>query len=172
MVRNASENVIGISERNPHYLQYNGKDILLITSAEHYGAAVNKKFDYVKYFDALAEYGLNYTRIYPGAYIEGSEMWQSEDTMVPGLDLIVPWARSDVPGYIGGGNKFDLEKWDPEYFARLGDFLTQAEKRGIIVEICFYNSQYKQNVEYSPLYKNSNIQGIGDFDYITFTDTR
>ena len=168
MVRNASENVIGISEKNPHYFQYRGKEILLLTSAEHYGAVISKKFDYVKYFGMLAEYGLNYTRIYPGAVVECSGKWLPEDNMAPGADLIVPWARSDVPGYRGGGNKFDLDKWDPEYFARLGDFIEQAEKRGIIVEICFFNCEYSDFWEYSPLHCGANIQGVGDCGYIDF----
>ena len=162
MVRNASSGVIGISENNPHYFQYKGKEILLITSAEHYGAVISKKFDYVKYFDALAEFGLNYTRIYPGAFVECEGKWLPVDNMAPGADLIVPWARSGVPGYHGGGEKFDLDRWDPEYFARLRDFVEQAEKRGIIVEICFFNTEYEDFWEYSPLHKNANIQGVGD----------
>ena len=168
MVRNASQNVIGISEKNPHYFQYKGKEILLITSAEHYGAVISKNFDYVKYFDTLAQYGLNYTRIYPGALIEPEGIWLVEDNLAPGKDLIVPWARSDVEGYIAGGNKFDLNTWDSEYFIRLRDFLKEAEKRGIIVEICFFNCQPVSCWKYSPLHKNSNIQGIGTCDNIAF----
>jgi len=168
MVRNASENVIGISEKNPHYYRYKGKEILLITSAEHYGAVISKTFDYVKYFDALAEYGLNYTRIYPGGFVEPAGKWLPDDNMAPGPDLIVPWARSDTPGYITGGNKFDLSKWDPEYFARLRDFLSEAEKRGIIVEICFFNCQFADYWVNSPLHISNNIQGIGDCEYQMF----
>lgn len=41
--------------------------------------------------------------------------------------LILPWARSHQPGYVQGGNKFDLDKWDPEYFARLRDFIAHSE---------------------------------------------
>jgi len=162
MVRNASPGVIGICERNPHYFQYKGKEILLITSAEHYGAVISRNFDYVRYFDKLAAYGLNYTRIYPGAFVECAGKWLPEDNMAPGEDLIVPWARSDTPGYRGGGNKFDLSRWDPEYFARLGDFIVQAELRGIIVEICFFNCQYEDFWAYSPLHRDANIQCVGD----------
>jgi len=165
MIRNASENVIGISEKNPHYLRYKGKEILLLTTAEHYGAVINKGFDYVKYFDALAEYGLNYTRIYPGGFVEYPCKWLPDDNMAPdGKDLIVPWARSDTPGYIKGGNKFDLSKWDPEYFVRLRDFLHEAEKRDIIVEICFFNCEFDDYWPNSPLHKDANIQGVGDCD--------
>ena len=162
MLRKTSPDVIGICEKNPHYFQYGGKEILLITSAEHYGAVISKKFDYIKYFDRLRDYKLNYTRIYPGAFVERQGKWMPDDNMAPGLDLIVPWARSETPGYFGGGNKFDLDRWDPEYFARLRDFIEQAGKRGIIVEICFFNCEYEDFWEYSPLYKNANIQGVGD----------
>ena len=168
MIRNASQGVIRISEKNPHYFEYKGKEILLITSAEHYGAVLNKKFDYIKYLDMLREYGLNYTRIYPGATVEAEGLWMPEDNMAPGPDLIVPWARSDVPGYTGGGCKFDLGKWDSSYFARLKDFLKEADKRGIIVEICFFNCQYAVFWKYSPLHKDANIQGIGDCDHVAF----
>jgi len=162
MVRNASPGVIGVCEKNPHYFQYQGKETLLITSAEHYGAVISKKFDYIRYFDKLAAFGLNYTRIYPGAFVECAGKWLPEDNMAPGADLIVPWARSDTPGYHGGGNKFDLGAWDPEYFARLRDFIEQAGKRRIIVEICFFNCEYEDFWAYSPLHKDANIQGIGD----------
>ena len=92
----------------------------------------------------LAQYGLNYTRIYPGAIVEPEGFWQVEDMMTPaGKDLIVPWMRSNVPGYKGGGNKFDLSKWDTAYFDRLRDFLKEADKRNIIVEMAFYNCQNK-----------------------------
>ena len=165
MVRNSSGNVIGISEKNPHYFQYKGKEILLITSAEHYGSIINKKFDYVKYFEALAEYGLNYTRIYPGALNEPLGTWMKEDNMAPLGDFIAPWARSETPGFLGGGNKFDLDKWDPDYFARLHDFLCEAEKHGVIVEICFFNCQYVKYWPLCPLQKDANIQGVGDCEF-------
>ena len=169
-LRNSTPGVIGVSEKNPHYFQYQGKEILLITSAEHYGGVINKSFDYVKYFDMLAEYGLNYTRIYPGGFVEPEGQWFADGDILgpPDKNLIVPWARSNVPGYIKGGNKFDLNKWDPEYFARLRHFLTEANKRNIIVEICFFNCMYEKFWPCSPLHKNANIQGIGDCDHIAF----
>ena len=168
MLRNASDSVIKVSERNPHYYQYRGKEILLITSAEIYGAVINRQFDYKKYFDLLHKYRLNYTRIYPGAMIEKTGMSIGENNLAPGPETIVPWARSAESGYIGGGNKFDLDKWDPEYFARLKDFISYAGQKGIFIEICFFNAQYPESFEYSPLYKGANIQGIGDCDHVTF----
>ncbi len=158
---------IRVHPDNPHYYLFNGKPTILITSAEHYGGVVNKDFDYVTYFDALKSYGLNYTRIYPGALFEPMGKFVRGNTLGPKpASLIVPWARSSVPGYSVCGNKFDLDKWDPEYFKRLKDFIVQAGKRGIVVEICFFNSQYSDTWPMSPLYHENNVQGVGRCDYL------
>jgi len=44
---------IGVHPANPHYYQFHGQPTILITSAEHYGAVINKEFDYVAYLDTL-----------------------------------------------------------------------------------------------------------------------
>lgn len=154
--------VIQVNPANPHYYLFEGKPTILITSAEHYGSVINKAFDYVPYLDTLKAHGLNYTRIYPGAMFETTDKWITGNPVGPKpRDLIVPWARSSQPGYLNGGNKFDLDHWDPAYFARLRDFLAQAADRGIVVEICFFNSQYSDTWPISPLYYENNIQEIG-----------
>jgi hypothetical protein len=147
---------------NPHYFLFDGRPAILITSAEHYGAVINKAFDYIPYLDTLQKYQLNYTRFYPGAMFETIDKFITGNPLGPKpRDLIVPWARSTQPGYLVGGNRFDLDRWDPAYFARLKDFLSQAARRGIVVEICFFNSQYSDTWPISPLYFENNIQGVG-----------
>ena len=44
----------------PHYLEYRGRPIILITSAEHYGAVINGDFDLVTYLDALAAFDFHH----------------------------------------------------------------------------------------------------------------
>jgi hypothetical protein len=147
---------------NPHCFLYEGRLTVLITSAEHYGAVINKDFDYMAYFDALQVHQLNYTRIYPGAMFEPVGKFMPGNTLGPRPDsLIVPWSRSDTPGYRLGGNRFDLDRWDPVSFSRLKDFLREAALRGIVVEVCFFNSQYADTWPLSPLHFENNIQGIG-----------
>ncbi len=151
---------------NPHYYFFNGKPTLLITSAEHYGAVVNGDFNYLAYLDALHAYGLNYTRIYPGYLFEPMGKYMTGNTLgVKPASLVLPWARSDRPGYLLSGDKFDLDRWNPVYFARLKDFLSQAAKRGIVVEICLFNGQYDDTWPLSPLYSENNIQGVGHNGY-------
>lgn len=62
-------------------------------------------------------------------------------------------------------NLFDLDRWDTRYFARLKDFLSKAQARGIVVEICFFNSQYSDTWPISPLYGENNVQGEGQGDW-------
>jgi hypothetical protein len=158
---------VRVHSANPHYFEWNGKPVLLITSAEHYGAVVNGEFDYVRYLDALARYGLNYTRIYPGFLFEPVGKFIPGNSLgVRPRHLALPWARSTEPGYVLGGGKFDLDRWDPAFFARLKDFLAKARERGVVVEICFFNAQYTDTWPISPLYYENNIQGEGRGDYV------
>ena len=110
----------------------------------------------------MQKYGLNYTRIYPGYLFEPMGKFLPGNTLgAKPSRLILPWARSDQPGYLLSGNKFDLDRWDPQYFARLKDFIAQAGKRGIVIEICLFNAQYSDTWPLSPLYYENNIQGVG-----------
>ena len=151
---------------NSHYYLFNGQPTILITSAEHYGGVINKEFDYIRYFDALKAYGMNYTRIYAGAMWEPMGKWIEDNPLgVKPRSLVLPWARSTEPGYLQGGNKFDLDHWNPEYFARLKDFIAKAGERGIVVEIAMFNAQYTDTWPISPLYYENNIQGVGQCRY-------
>ncbi|MDP2897206.1 MAG: PA14 domain-containing protein [bacterium] len=150
---------------NPHYLLFLGKPTVLITSGEHYGAVLNLDFDYVAYFEELREKGLNHTRTFSGVYREvlGS-FGITDNTLAPKPNrYICPWARSDTPGYFDGGNKFDLTKWDEDYFRRLKDFMTEASKRGIVVEMNLFCPMYADEMwQACPMNAPNNINGIGN----------
>jgi len=155
---------LALHPENPHYFLYHGKPTVLITSGEHYGSVLNPDFDYVKYLDTLAADGLNLTRTFSGSYAEPSGAFGiAENTLAPKPGrLLSPWARSDQPGYTNGGNKFDLAKWDPAYFARLKDFVTQADRRGVVVELDLFCPMYKDpQWNLSPMNAINNINGLG-----------
>jgi Cellulase (glycosyl hydrolase family 5) len=156
---------ISLDPENPHYFQFRGRPTVLITSTEHYDAVMNLDFNYPIYLNELREYGFNLTRLFSGVYVENRTAFKIVgNTLAPApLRFISPWARSMQPGYAGGGNKFDLHTWDKTYFHRLKDFVTQAGKRGIVVEMvlfCPYYSDQQWNL--SPLKASNNIQGAGD----------
>jgi hypothetical protein len=149
---------------NPHYLLFRGRPTVLVTSTEHYGAVLNLGFDYVPYLDELKACGLNLTRTFSGVYCEDQKSFNIKgNPLAPAAgNLICPWARSATPGYANGGNKFDLAKWDDAYFARLKDFIAQAGKRGIVVELVLFCPFYEDSMwKLSPMNAQNNAGGIG-----------
>lgn len=145
---------------NQHYFLFRGKPAILIGSTEHYGAVINLDFDYIRYLDELSAKGLNVTRTFSGIYVEPQGAFGiKKNTLAPGQEkFICPWARSNQPGYPIGGNKFDLTKWDEVYFKRLKDFLSEAGKRNIVVELDLFSNFYDTlQWKLSPLYYKNNI---------------
>lgn len=162
----SAQNTLRLSGQNHHYLEYNQKPIVLITSGEHYGALINLDFDYISYFNALQKQGMNNSRIFSGAYVEGEKdikFMQYNNTLAPKNNrLITPWQRSRQAGYIHGGAKFDLDRWDDKYFSRLKDMVKEAGRRGIMIEFTLFGNQYGDSIySYSPLYADNNIQETG-----------
>ncbi|MCP5525309.1 MAG: hypothetical protein H7A47_00695 [Verrucomicrobiales bacterium] len=156
---------IRLHPANPHYFAFRGRPTVLITSGEHYGAVLNLDFDFVRYLDTLAADGLNLTRTFTGAYVEPAGAFRIErNTLAPLAGrFICPWGRSAVPGYAKGGNKFDLTRWDEEYFDRLQRFLSSAATRGVVVELALFCPMYgAEQWNLSPMNAANNVNGIGD----------
>ena len=151
--------------KNPHYFLFRGKPTALVTSGEHYGAVLNRAFDFRKYLDTLRKDGLNLTRIFTGAYVEPSGAFGiTANTLAPAAgDFICPWKRSSTPGCRNGGNRFDLHAWDEDYFARLKGFVQTAAERGVVVEVCLFCPFYDDaQWVLSPWYPENNVNGIGN----------
>jgi hypothetical protein len=141
---------------NPHYLLFRGKPTILLTSGEHYGAVLNRDFDYRPYLDELKAHGFNLTRTFSGTYFEVPGSFNIVDnTLAPAPDRYQgPWARS--------GNRFDLTKWDPAYVERLKGFVSEAGKRGIVVELVLFCTLYDDKLwNVSPFRAANNVNGIG-----------
>ena len=81
--------------------------------------------------------------------------------------LILPWARSGQPGYVLGGNKFDLDQMGSLSTSRASRISSpSAGERGIVVEVCLFNSEYSDTWPINPLYFENNIQGANDYDFL------
>ncbi|MDB6129869.1 MAG: Myo-inositol 2-dehydrogenase [Verrucomicrobiales bacterium] len=156
------ENPLSLNSKNPHYFDFLGKPTLLITSGEHYGAVLNADFNFIPYLDELKRADLNLTRTFTGFYVEKKGNFGiGNNVLAPDSGkFICPWARSTQPGYAGGGNKFDLAKWDPVYFSRLKKFVAEASDRGIVVELNLFCPFYDDTQwAVAPVNPNNNING-------------
>ncbi len=170
---------------NPHYFQYKGKPLVLITSDHHYGAVIDRDFDFVKYLSTLASSGMNLTRIYPGGMFEAPEKYLPGNPLGPRPGRqILPWARSTQtganPALAEPGQpsfKFDLDRWNPAYFTRLKAFVELARQKDIIVEVAFFNGMYADCWPLMAMYHGNNIQSVGQYEaadcgLFTTTDRR
>ena len=176
---------VKVCPANPHYFMFNGKPIVLVTSDHHYGAVMDRDFDFTKFLPYLGANGMNLTRIYPGGMFEPTDKYVRGNPLGPKPGRqILPWARSDQPGahpdLTDPGEPsplFDLDRWDPDYFARLRAFVELAGKHDIIVEVAFFNGMYDDCWPLMPLYHENNLQGVGTYEpklcwLFTSTDPR
>ncbi len=160
-----AEEPIALHPDNPHYFSWKGKPTVLVTSGEHYGAVLNQAFDYGRYLETLQKDGLNHTRTFSGVYREiPSSFGITDNPLAPKKgQYLAPWARSDQPGDFDGGKKFDLNRFDPNYFKRLKDFMTEAQKRGVVVEFNFFCPMYNDPLwRACPMNAANNINNVGD----------
>ena len=150
---------IQLHPENPHYFLYKGKPLVLITSAEHYGALINLDFDYKKYLESLAADGMNYTRIFTGTYFEipGESFSIKYNTLAPEKNrVITPW--SIIIEDLSGNFKYDLSTWNNTYFERLKDLMSIAADNNIIVEVTLFSSIYRnEHWDISPQNPENNI---------------
>ncbi|HVN03493.1 MAG TPA: hypothetical protein VMT86_03685 [Bryobacteraceae bacterium] len=153
---------IRLSPKNPHYFLFRGETIALITSGEHYGSVIDADFDYHKYLESLAAAGMNYTRLFGGSYREvaGQSFGIRRNTLAPvNGRYVAPWAQT-------AGGRYDLERWNPEFFRRYHEFLSEAARRGIVVEVSLFTSYY-QDAQWaiSPLNPANNVNGTSAIDW-------
>lgn len=132
---------IQLLKENPHYFEFKGKPLALITSAEHYGAVLNGDFDYKTYLETLHSEGMNYTRIFMGSYFEipSTSFGIKFNTLAPETGkAILPWKTA----LENGVPKYDWSIYNPAYFERLADFMSLAASLDIIVEVTLFSSIY------------------------------
>ncbi len=144
---------------NPHYFLFRGRPAVLVTSGEHYGSVLNLDFDYRRYLETLEQDGMNLTRLFSGTYVEKPGAFGIErNTLAPAPGrYLAPWARAD--------GKFDLDRWNAAYFERLKGFLSEAAKRGIVVELTLFSSQYTDdNWALSAFNPANNVNGTDAID--------
>jgi len=149
---------IRLLPENPHYFEYKGEPLVLVTSAEHYGILLNGDFDFRKYLGTLADEGMNYTRIFAGTYAEipGESFGIQNNTLAPQSDrFITPWSWILNEDY---KRIYNLDDWNPVYFERLHQIMEVAAEKNIIIEFTLFTSIYRDaHWDISPENPENNI---------------
>jgi hypothetical protein len=154
---------------------YHGRPVCLLAASEHYGGVINRRFDYREYLDQMAKEGLRLTRL----FVLFRELQTGQNPYSPckpeSTDYVAPYLRTGPGTALDGLPKYDLEQWNPEFFARLHGFLGMAMEKGIIVELTLLSNVYNETVwALSPLHGENNINSMGKtpwHDYMSMRDT-
>jgi hypothetical protein len=118
-----------IHPRNPHYFEdpRTGQPVLIASYSNIVPTSTN--FDYVADIEERRRNRIGYCRVWHFL------PWEEEAA-------IWPWERSGTPGaYMGGrgGNKFDLDVFNPIYWSRMRDALLRAYMAGIRAQIHLFD---------------------------------
>ncbi|MDX2021918.1 MAG: hypothetical protein SF187_16895 [Deltaproteobacteria bacterium] len=169
----ATSGPIAIHPDNPRYFLWRGKPTVLVGSGEHYGSVINPDFDYKRFLATVKQVGLNETRLFLGDYVEWPGAFAIADNPLSPAEgrFLAPWARSKTPGFARGGNKFDLDRWDPAYFARLHAFLDEADRQGVVVEaVMFFVGPGWSHMPMNPKNNINNTTDAGAKGYLTLNN--
>lgn len=158
---------------NARYFLFRGRPLILLAASEHYGSIVNRRFDFERYLHDAAARKQTVTR----TFLLYRELQSARNPYSPlkaeSPDFIAPWPRTGPGRARDGELKYDLDRWNPEYFERLHRFLSLATKLGIVVELTVLSNTYSDDCwDLNPLRGGNNLQGIGDVKWQEYLSQR
>ncbi|MHB1456818.1 MAG: cellulase family glycosylhydrolase [Armatimonadota bacterium] len=152
---------IRIHPDNPKLFEFRGKPLVLLTATEHYGAVMNRPFEFERYLADAAEKKMTMTRLFT-LFRELQSAMNPYSTCKPeSPDYVAPFARTKTSKALDWQPLYDLDTWNPEFFERLHRFLSLASDYGIIVEVTLLSNTYGDGVwMLNPLHHLNNINGL------------
>jgi hypothetical protein len=161
VAQSASSSPISIHPENPKYFLFRGKPLALIAATEHYGSVVNSRFDFERYLREAADKKQTLTRLFLLFRELQNQRNPYSPLKVESPDFLAPYLRTGPGRALDGEAKFDLDQWNPAYFARLHHFLTRASELGIVVEVTLFSNTYAKEVwALNPLRSENNINEL------------
>ncbi len=142
---------------NPRYFaDADGNAILLVGSHVWYNLVdmgaqdPPKQFDYEAYLDWMGKYNHNFMRMWAWEMVKWDTQGNNATFRNDNTEFHVnphPWQRTGTGNALDGKPKFDLTKFEPEYFQRLTDRIDLSRKRGIYVSVMLFEGWAMQRVE-------------------------
>ncbi|HUT74592.1 MAG TPA: DUF6298 domain-containing protein [Armatimonadota bacterium] len=162
---------IRVHPDNPRCFEFRGKPLALVTATEHYGAVMNRPFRFERYLADAAAKRMTLTRLFV-LFRELQTPVNPYSTCKPeSPDYVAPFARTGPGTALDGQPRFDLDRWETEFFARLHRFLSLASEYGIVVEVTLLSNTYAPNIwALNPLHHANNVNGLEQVewhDYLT-----
>jgi hypothetical protein len=164
---------VHIHPKNPKLFEFNGKPIILLCATEHYGAVMNRPFDFEKYLADAADKKQTLTRLFL-LFRELQNAMNPYSTCKPeSPDYIAPFERAGHENALDGLPKYDLDTYNPEFFDRLNRFLSLASQYGIVVEVVLFSNTYAPPIwDLNPLNKSNNINDVEVIEWSDYNTKR
>ena len=163
-----------VHPRNPRYFTDGSGKAVYLTGSHTWDNLLDMgptdpppPFDYPAYLDFMVEHNHNFMRLWTWEL----PTWNTEANRQKRLHYVRPlvYARTGPGNALDGKPKFDLTKYDREYFDRLRSRVTAARDRGIYVSIMLFEGWGVQRIagvwKFHPFNRENNVNGIdGDKD--------
>ncbi|UVI33033.1 glycoside hydrolase family 5 protein [Paenibacillus spongiae] len=164
---------IRIHPDNPKLFEFRGKPLVLLCATEHYGAVMNRPFDYASYLKDAYDKQQTLTRLFV-LFRELQSAMNPYSTCKPeSPDYIAPFARSGQGKALDGQPLYDLDQWNPEFFERLHGFMSMAAEYGIVVELVLLSNTYGPDVwALNPLNAKNNTNGTEEIEWPDYMSLR
>jgi hypothetical protein len=164
---------IRVHPDNPKCFLFRGKPLALITATEHYGSVMNRPFRFDRYLADAAEKRMTLTRLFM-LFRELQGPTNPYSTCKPeSPDYVAPFMRTGPGSALDGQPKYDLDRWNPEFFERLRRFLLLAAGHGIIVEVTLLSNTYAPNIwALNPLHPANNINETPEIEWPEYLTLR
>lgn len=164
---------VAIHRENPKLLHFRGNPVILICATEHYGAVMNRPFDFSRYLTDAAEKRQTLSRLFLLFRELQSAVNPFSSCKPDSTDYIAPFVRSGPECALDGLPKYDLDVRNPEYFDRLHRFMNAASSAGIIVEVVLFSNSYGNEVwALNPLHHLNNVNALRPLEWFEYTTKR
>lgn len=138
-------NSLRVSDVNPRYFTDNTGRAVYLTGSHTWNNLVDMvvasgidTFNYNEYLDFLKLYNHNFIRMWAWDLLTWNTRANREAEPVLLNVTPQPWLRSGPENALDGKPKFDLTKFNPEYFGRLKDRVKAASDRNIFVSVMLF----------------------------------
>jgi len=168
------EGPLRVCEKNPRYFADGRGEAVYLTGSHTWANLVDigpsdppPAFDFEKCLAWMEGYGHNFIRLWTWEPVSWNTTANNENKVHTAAPQ--PWKRTGPGNALDGKPKFDLTKYEDEYFGRLRRRVEAAGERGIYVSIMLFEGwamQFSKGAwEGHPFNKANNINGIhGDVD--------
>lgn len=136
-----------VHPENPRYFTDGSGRAIYLTGSHTWNALVDKgptdpppKFDFEAYLDFLDLHGHNFTKLWTFEQM----MWSRKNNPEMQTAAPQPWARTGPGKALDGKSKFDLTRFNPDYFRRLRARVMACRERGIYVSVMLFEGWVAQ----------------------------